>query len=274
MIGAGGVGDAAAKIAGERRLLRAPRRRRLRPRARRGAPWRPSGAAGRGRSGSTPRRSTRPMPRRSPALIRRWVPRTSSTPSTLASSCRSSRLPRAAGANYLDMAMSLSQRHPRSPTATGVKLGDEQFARPTSGRPTGGWRCRHRRRARPVGRLRSVCRRPPLLAHRRVGHPRRRQPRTPRPDGNRDLRPRLLDVDDHRGVPQPAGGLEKHEPRPAVASEPASSPCRRSASPRSSTSPKGSDRWSACTSSTRRCSSCRAGSMRSGSPSSTAWASR
>jgi saccharopine dehydrogenase-like NADP-dependent oxidoreductase len=36
---------------------------------------------------------------------------------------------RAAGADYLDMAMSLSQRHPEQPYAvTGVKLGDEQFA--------------------------------------------------------------------------------------------------------------------------------------------------
>ena len=35
----------------------------------------------------------------------------------------------AAGADYLDMAMSLSQRHPEQPYAeTGVKLGDEQFA--------------------------------------------------------------------------------------------------------------------------------------------------
>lgn len=35
----------------------------------------------------------------------------------------------AGGADYLDMAMSLSQRHPEQPyTLTGVKLGDEQFA--------------------------------------------------------------------------------------------------------------------------------------------------
>ncbi|MEV4706306.1 saccharopine dehydrogenase C-terminal domain-containing protein [Actinoplanes sp. NPDC049316] len=35
----------------------------------------------------------------------------------------------AAGADYLDMAMSLSRPHPREPfTRTGVKLGDEQFA--------------------------------------------------------------------------------------------------------------------------------------------------
>lgn len=36
----------------------------------------------------------------------------------------------AAGADYLDMAMSLSQRHPSEPySKVGVKLGDEQFAR-------------------------------------------------------------------------------------------------------------------------------------------------
>ena len=36
----------------------------------------------------------------------------------------------AAGADYLDMAMSLSQRHPEAPyEKVGVKLGDEQFAR-------------------------------------------------------------------------------------------------------------------------------------------------
>ena len=36
---------------------------------------------------------------------------------------------KAAGADYLDMAMSLSQRHPERPyEQTGVKLGDEQFA--------------------------------------------------------------------------------------------------------------------------------------------------
>src|SRR5882757_10295058 len=35
----------------------------------------------------------------------------------------------AGGADYLDMAMSLSQRHPEHPySRTGVKLGDEQFA--------------------------------------------------------------------------------------------------------------------------------------------------
>ncbi|MFV1363447.1 saccharopine dehydrogenase C-terminal domain-containing protein [Mycolicibacterium elephantis] len=44
----------------------------------------------------------------------------------------------AAGADYLDMAMSLSQRHPEQPfERTGVKLGDEQFAQDTRWRDAG-----------------------------------------------------------------------------------------------------------------------------------------
>lgn len=44
----------------------------------------------------------------------------------------------AAGADYLDMAMSLSQRHPEQPfEKTGVKLGDEQFAQDTRWRDAG-----------------------------------------------------------------------------------------------------------------------------------------
>jgi saccharopine dehydrogenase (NAD+, L-lysine-forming) len=44
----------------------------------------------------------------------------------------------AAGADYLDMAMSLSQRHPESPyELTWVKLGDEQFAQADEWKQTG-----------------------------------------------------------------------------------------------------------------------------------------
>ncbi|RWA22816.1 ATP-binding protein [Mycolicibacterium elephantis DSM 44368] len=44
----------------------------------------------------------------------------------------------AAGADYLDMAMSLSQHHPEQPFGkTGVKLGDEQFAQDTRWRDAG-----------------------------------------------------------------------------------------------------------------------------------------
>ena len=45
---------------------------------------------------------------------------------------------RAAGADYLDMAMSLSTPHPEAPhERTGVKLGDEQFALQEQGRAAG-----------------------------------------------------------------------------------------------------------------------------------------
>ncbi len=173
---------------------------------------------------------------------------------------------RAAGADYLDMAMSLSSRHPERALRQGRR---EARRRPAgAGRPVGGRGTpgpgRHRRRAGPVRRLRAVRLRPPLQPHRRARHPRRRQPRHPRRGRQRGLRPGLLDVDDHRGVPQPAGrvgeGPRGRARRRATTSRPASSPSRRSASPRSSTSPRGSAPSSACTWSTRRCSSCRAGS--------------
>ena len=61
---------------------------------------------------------------------------------------------------------------------TGVKLGDAQFA------VADRWEAQgqlalvgHRRRARALGRLRPLRRRPPLLVDRRGRHPRRREPR-------------------------------------------------------------------------------------------------
>jgi saccharopine dehydrogenase-like NADP-dependent oxidoreductase len=46
----------------------------------------------------------------------------------------------ASGADYLDMAMSLSRPHPEHPYAsTGVKLGDEQFARAAEWEGAGAW---------------------------------------------------------------------------------------------------------------------------------------
>ena len=116
--------------------------------------------------------------------------------------------------------MSLSQRAPRaSPTPrSGVKLGDEQFAMAAEWeavRAAGA--ARHRRRAGPVRRVRPVRRGPPVLEHRRARHPRRRQPRGLRRGRQRDLRAGLLDVDDHRGVPQPAGGVGAgRAPRPGA----------------------------------------------------------
>ena len=65
----------------------------------------------------------------------------------------------------------------------------------------------HRRRARPVRRLRAVRGRPPVLLDRRAGRPRRREPRRARRRRRTDLRALVLDLDDDRGVPEPAGHL-------------------------------------------------------------------
>ncbi len=187
---------------------------------------------------------------------------------------------KAAGADYLDMAMSLSSRHPSEPYAkVGVKLGDDQLAQAreweAEGSPGPG---RHRCGARPVRRLRPLRRRPPLQPHRRAGHPRRRQPRHPRRGGQRGLRARASrcgrssrSASTHRWCGSASG---PSAPTVPTTSRPASSPCRRSPSPRSSTSRRASVRSSASTSSTRRCSSCRAGSRPTRSPSSTASARR
>ena len=117
----------------------------------------------------------------------------------------------AAGADYLDMAMSLSKPHPESPyERVGVKLGDEQFAEAEdweARRPAGAGR--HRRGARALRRVRAVRRRPPVLRDRRARHPRRGEPRGHRRRGQRDLRAVVLDVDHDRGVPQPAGDLRE-----------------------------------------------------------------
>ena len=97
-------------------------------------------------------------------------------------------------------------------------------------------------------------------------------------EGNEVFAPGLLDVDDHRGVPQPARGVGARagrrrrrvlRRRGRLLHPAAVQPSRRS-----STSPRASVRSSACTSSTRRCSSCRAGSRPTRSPSSTASARR
>ncbi len=78
----------------------------------------------------------------------------------------------AAGADYVDMAMSLSRPHAEAPyEKVGVKLGDEQFAK------AGEWergrtaRARgHGRRARSLRRVREVRRRPPVRRDRRARH--------------------------------------------------------------------------------------------------------
>ena len=111
----------------------------------------------------------------------------------------------AAGADYLDMAMSLSHPHPDAPyERTGVKLGDEQFAQADA------WAAAGRLalvgigvEPGPVRRLRPLRRGPPVRRDRRGRRPRRREPRRRR----LRLRAVVLDLDDDRGVPQPAGHL-------------------------------------------------------------------
>ena len=115
----------------------------------------------------------------------------------------------AAGADYLDMAMSLSKPHPDAPyekTGRQARRRAVRRRRRVGGRrPAGAGR--HRRRARALRRVRAVRRRPPVLRDRRARHPRRRQPRGDRRRRQRDLRAVVLDVDHDRGVPQPAGDL-------------------------------------------------------------------
>ena len=141
----------------------------------------------------------------------------------------------AGGATYLDMAMSLSAPHPETPhERTGVKLGDEQFALDDDWRDAGQLALvGHRRRAGALRRLRPLRRGPPVLRDRRAGRARRRGPagRGPR------VRAAVLDLDAHRGVPQPAGGVGA---RARLVHD-----RRRSASRRCSTSRPASARWSA-----------------------------
>ncbi len=236
--------------------------------------------ATRARPGSGPRRSTPRMPVRWP----RWPARSGAThvfnavdPRFVLTIFEGAK---AAGADYLDMAMSLSSRHPSEPYAkVGVKLGDDQLAQ------AGEWEADGRLalvgigvEPGPVRRVRALRRRPPVQPHRRAGHPRRRQPRHPRRGRQRGLRAGLLDVDDHRGVPQPARGVGARagrrrrrllRRRGRLLHAAAVRRARGLRLPRAA-----SARSSACTSSTRRCSSCRAGSRPTRSPSSTAWARR
>ena len=264
MVGAGGVGDAAARIAVERDFFEAwvvadydlGRAERTVAAARRtaygrGAVHRRPGRRLRRRRGGRagPRGARHPrLQRRRPAV-------------------RDADLHRRAGGR---------RRLPRhgdepvgAPPRRALRAGRGQARRRAvrPGRRVGGGRpagaARHRRRARALRRLRALRRRRALRPHRRARHPRRRQPGDPRRRRQRGVRPRLLDVDDHRGVPQPARGVGARA-RPAATWRRGSSRCRPSPSPRSSTSPRASARSSACTSSTRRCSSCRAGSRPTG----------
>jgi hypothetical protein len=269
MVGAGGVGDAAARSPSNG-LLRAasssPTTTSTRPSAR----WRLVRAQPgdiRFRAGSVDASDAGAVE----VWRARWVPRTSSTPSTLASSCRSS-----TGAAPPVLTTS-TWRCPVEPSPRPQPYEPRpasSSATSSSPRPSE-WEADGRLALVGIGvepGLSDVFARYAadhlFSPHRRARHPRRCQPRHPRRGRQRGLRPGLLDVDDHRGVPQPAGGVGEGPSgglrTAATTSRPDSSPCRRSASPRSSTSPRASARWSACTSSTRRCSSCRAGSTPSG----------
>ena len=187
---------------------------------------------------------------------------------------------RAAGADYLDMAMSLSSRHPSEPYAkVGVKLGDDQLAQ------AGEWEADGRLALVGIGvepGLSDVFAR--YAADHLFSHIDELGTRDGAnlvirdEDGNEVFAPGLLDVDDHRGVPQPARGVGARAGRrrrrllrrrgrllhPAAVRRARGLRVPRAASARSS----------ACTWSTRRCSSCRAGSRPTRSPSSTAWARR
>ena len=85
----------------------------------------------------------------------------------------------AAGADYLDMAMTLSKPHPDEPYCAHRRQARRRAVRP--GRRLGGRRPtrarRHGRRARPVRRLRPLRRRPSVLGDRRARRARRREPR-------------------------------------------------------------------------------------------------
>ncbi len=97
----------------------------------------------------------------------------------------------AAGADYLDMAMSLSRPPPGAALQRGRRQARRRAVRP--GRAVGAGRDGSRWSAsgssRAVRRVRALRRRPPVRRHRRARHPRRRQPRGPRRDGNEVFAP-------------------------------------------------------------------------------------
>ena len=187
---------------------------------------------------------------------------------------------RAAGADYLDMAMSLSRRHPTEPYAkVGVKLGDEQLAQADA------WETDGRLALVGIGVEPGLS---DVFARYAADHLFSEIDEL----GTRDGANLVIRDDEGNEVFAPGFSMWTiieeclnppvvWERERAVGADGAYdveagffTPARRSASPRSSTSPAASARSSASTSSTRRCSSCRAGSTRRRSPSSTASARR
>ena len=153
----------------------------------------------------------------------------------------------AAGADYLDMAMSLSKPHPDAPyEKAGVKLGDEQFA------VAGEWEAAGRLALVGIGVEPGLS---DVFARYAADHLFCEIDEL----GTRDGANLAVIDDDGNEIFAPSFSMwttiEECLNPPVVWGRTATgTPRRRSASPRSSTSPRASVRSSASTSSTRRCS--------------------
>ena len=211
LVGAGGVGGGVRGHRRPARLLRGDRGRRLRPRP----------APSRRRAGDD---------RFVAAQVdasRRRVGRRRCAASTAITHVMNAVDPRfvmpifdgafAAGADYLDMAMCLSQPHPEAPyEQAGVKLGDEQFA---AGRRLGGARAGSPSSASASSRGSPTCSRatpPTTCSPRSTSSAPATAPTWSSATTATSLRAVVLDLDDDRGVPQPAGDLESERPRRLV----------------------------------------------------------
>ena len=111
----------------------------------------------------------------------------------------------AAGAHYVDMAMSLSRPHPEQPYArAGVKLGDEQFAKADE------WEAAGQLALVGMGVEPGLS---DVFARYAADHLFDEIDEVGIRDGANlvvagyDFAPVVLDLDHHRGVPQPAGGV-------------------------------------------------------------------
>ena len=199
VVGTGGVGAAVAAVA--RAAATSSSGSCSRTSTRRGPERSPRRSA---TTASQPRRSTRRTRRRS-----RRVAREHGADAILNATDPRFNPPIFAGGvrrrlHYLDMAMTLSEPHPDGPTRCRRDARRRAVRRARAvGRARPARARRHGRRARALRRLRALRRRSPVLGDRRGRRPRRREPR------RRGLRLRadLLDLDDDRGVPEPAARL-------------------------------------------------------------------
>ena len=144
---------------------------------------------------------------------------------------------------------------PTSPTsAVGASARSSSPWR-ASGEPRGGLRSSGSGRAGAVGRLRPLCRRPPVQRDRRAGHRDGANLAIHDESGKEIFAPGFSmgrssrSASTHRWC---GSATRRWGPTASMTSRPASSPCRPSPSPRSSSSPPASGRSSASTSSTRR----------------------